>query len=309
MAPGVQFGTTASTGPTFAPNLPAGYTTIMDRQWNPTDSSIPGGVLPPPSLTGTDSFHMEWFGGSPSVVPLINTPAALSAIIGTSVAALPDGNPTCLAIKWTSGFPAANVPFQTSYIGSGLPATKMYCSCWMYQPNTFTSNGNNMKWFGFQNTIGNGSGGTANHLTEWSSQNNPASDGRGVYMITQGGGGTGSYGGQSTNTAGAIDSLPIPPPQGTGPGWWASNVDGWHCLEWFMQTESNPGISSDGVFKGWFDGTLINFWNNIKYNGSVAQDGGAFNLWGLIPYYGGGGGNAPSDVYLLTGRTLVAVHA
>ncbi|HEY6925153.1 MAG TPA: hypothetical protein VI653_16880 [Steroidobacteraceae bacterium] len=288
------------TGPVFAPNRPAGLTTIIDRQWNPTDPTIPGGVLPPASLSGSDSTHMTWYGGSPPTAPFIDTPANLTSRIGKTIPVLPDAAATCMAIYYPSGFNAAETPFGLFYSGSfTLPCRKMYVSCWVLMPSNFSSNNNNIKWLNFQNTSP-----TSNHIMMLNSQSN-TTDGRASWMVLQGGGGSGSYGGQGSNAAGAITSLPIPPPVGTGPGWWPSNLDGWHCLEWYVQTESNPGVSSDGIFAGYFDGTLVNYWNNIRYN-AASGDSNGFNQIQLEPYYGGGGSAAPANEYLCLGRFLVA---
>lgn len=287
-------------GSPFAINRPAGLTTVIDRQWNPTDASIPGGVLPPASLSGTDSFHMTWFGGFPATAPVIDTPANLTSLVGVTIPALPDANATCMAVKYPSGFNAGETPFGLFYTGSfSLPCQQMYICCWSLMPDNFRSNGNNIKWVNFQNTSP-----ISNHIAMFSSQNNQ-SDGRAVWAVTQGSSGNGVFGGEGANSAGAINSLPVAPPLGSGAGVWASNYDGWHLNEWFIRTETTPGVSSDGIFKGWFDGTLINYWNNIKFN-AASGDSNGFNLIQFDPYYGGGGGAAPADEYLLVGRFLVA---
>lgn len=293
----------SASGPVFAPNAPSGYTTLVDRQWNPTDPSIPGGVLPPSSLSGTDSFNMEWFAGFPSQAPIIATPASLSSTIGVTIPALPDGNPTAMAYVYPSAFPAGDVPFGVFYVGSGLPAAKMYASFWALMPSNFLSNGNNIKFFQFQQM---GTPANSNHICMFNSQDN-TSDGRMAWMVTQGGGGSNQYGGEGTNASGALASLAIPPPQGTGRGWWPSSYNKWVCLEYFMQTESNPGVSSDGIFMGWVNGTLINSWNNIRYN-AVSGDSNAFNQFSVELYYGGGGSAAPSTQYLCLGRTFMSAH-
>src|ERR1700691_3829336 len=74
----------------FAPNLPAGLSIIVDRQWNPTDGTIPGGVLPPATLTGTDSFGMTWASNDTGSLtaaqtkPVIDTIANINTDFGTS---------------------------------------------------------------------------------------------------------------------------------------------------------------------------------------------------------------------------------
>lgn len=297
-----------SSGPTFAPNRPAGYTTLVDRQWNPTDSSIPGGVLPPSSLSGTDSFNMEWFSGSPSQVPIIATPASLSSTIGVTIPPLPDGNPTAMAYVYPSGFPAGDVPFGVFFVGSGLPATHMYVSMWALMPSNFLSNGNNIKLAQFQQM---GAPANSNHIIMFNSQNN-TTDGRMSWMVTQGGGGSNQYGGEGTNASGALASLVIPnPPTTPIPsatlGYWSNNYSQWMNIEYLMITETTPGVSSDGVFMGWVNGTLVNSWNNIRYN-AVSGDANAFNQFSVELYYGGGGSAAPSTQYLAIGRTLMAVH-
>lgn len=279
-------------GLAFAPNLPSGMTALVDRQWNPTDPAIPGGVLPPASLTGTDSFHMSWFGGSPSVLPTIATPASISAAIGQTVPALPDGNPTCLAIKYPSGFPSGQVPFEVAYTNTITPALRMYVCCYVFMPVGFNSNGNNIKWVFYQQD------GNANHVFMLSSFG--TDDYRGAWMATQGGGGSHSYG-STFSAAGAIQKLPDPPPQGTGPGWWLSQEGAWHCLEWFVQRETVPGVSANGIFQSWFDNVEINHWANINFNATTGDSNG-FQGCSFEPFYGGGGSSAPSDQHLCVGR-------
>lgn len=300
---GAQLNTGTPGGITFAQNRPAGLTTVIDRQWDPTDPSIPGGVLPPSPISGTDSFNMAWFNGtgSPASPPIIDTPANLSTTIGKTVPAMPDGHSTCMAIFYASGFTRAEVPFILEYVGGfSLPCQKMYHCCWVNMPSNFRSTGNNIKWLDFQHQ----DPGISNHILMLSSQDN-TSDGRAAWMVTQGGGGTNSYGGQGANASGAITSLAVPPPQGTGVGWWASNYDSWHLCEWFVQRETTPGVSSDGIFKAWFDGVLINSWANIKYN-AASGDANGFNVIQLNPYYGGGGVEAPANEYICLGHFLVA---
>lgn len=287
----------------FAPNLNLSLTPtqLFDRQWNPTDSSL--GTLPPSGNSGTDQYHCSWSPGSPNETPVINTPASLTSTIGAAIPALPDGNPTCMAIFYPSGFPSAVAPFQIQYVGGTVLATRMYSACWVLMPSNFVSNGNNIKWINIQND--NGLGGTANHIDMLNSFNNVAgssNDGRMAGFVTQGGGGTNNYGANGTNASGALAALTIPP-QGSGTGWWHSMLGQWVCLEWFHQAESNPGVSADGIYMSWVNGTLINSWANITYN-SVAGPYG-FNLWSFIPLYGGGGSAAPGNEYLCIGRTAV----
>jgi hypothetical protein len=47
-----------------------------------------------------------------------------------------------------------------------------------------------------------------------------------------------------------------------------------------MQLESVPGVSGDGIFKGWIDGTLINYWNNLNYLFTYAITGITFSGFG-----------------------------
>lgn len=280
--------------PSFASNEPAGLTTIIDRQWNTSEASSFASAL-----SGTDTYHMQWAAGAPAASPIIDTTTNLSTLIGKTIPPLPDGNSTCMAIHYPTNFTAAQTPFTIQYVGPvTLPVKKMYMCCWVLMPSNFSSSGNNIKWINFQNTSPK-----SNHIAMLCSFNN-ATDGRASWMVTQGTN-NGSYGGQSSNATGALTSLPIPPPQGTGLGWWASNYDTWHYLEWYVQTESNPGVSFDGIFQGYFDGKLVNYWNNIRYNAPTGDSNG-FNLVLFIPYYGGGGSNAPKDEYLVMGRMRVS---
>ncbi len=304
-ASGSLFSTAGGSG--FAPNYSAvsggTMTSIFDRQWNTTDSNL--GTLPPTGLSGTDQYGMTWSpqsapGFTSGVAPLIATPASLTTTIGATVPALPDANSTCLAISYPSGYPAGYVPFVISTGPSGGTCKRMYAACWALMPSNFLSNGNNIKWFNYQNTAP-----VSNHIAMHNSFDN-TSDGRSSWMVLQANwGGSGSYGGQGSNASGAINALSIPPPQLTGPGWWPSYYGTWVCLEWYLQTESNPGVSSDGIFKGFFAGTLINYWNNIRFN-AASGDSNGFNLYAFIPYWGGGGSAAAAQRYLCVGRMMAA---
>lgn len=300
----------SGSSPAFAPNAPVGYTTFLDRTWSPTDGTISGGVLPPATLSGTDSFHCQWGSGSPSVLPIIDTPANISTLVGETVPASPDGHSTIMAVKYNSGFNSGEAPFTINFVGSNGPSKALYQSFYVYLPASWTSNNNNIKWVGFQNDIGNGTGGTANHIMMFESQSS-VDDSRAAGMVTQGGGGTNSYGVQGSNASGAITALTIPNPPTvpvpSAPGYFATNRSAWHCIEQLAITETTPGVSSDGVFKSWFDGTLINSWANIRFN-AASGDSNQFTEWLFEPLYGGGGGAAPSDTYIILSRTFGSSH-
>lgn len=283
-------------GGSFAANRPGGLTNIVDRQWNPTDGAISGGVLPPASLTGTDSTGMQWFQGS-SISPIIATAASLTTTIGQTIAALPDANATCMAIKYPSGFSAGDTPF--GIYANSVPANlkKMYMSCWIFQPVGFNSNGNNIKWVFFAQ---NGSN-SRNHV--WMLNSGANGSYIGPWLATQGGGGSFNVGGAANTKTGALTRLAGPPSDADG--YWDYREGAWHCIEWFAQRETTNGVTADGIFQCWFDGTLINSFNNLNYN-AVSGDPVGFDTVSFTPYYGGGGSAAPSDQYLLLGRFLVA---
>ena len=301
-------GGSASSGapPIFSPNLPSGMTLIVDRQWNPTDSSIPGGVLPPPSLSGTDSFGMIWSNGDgASQVPIIATPASLTSTIGQTVPALPDGNPTALAIHYPSGETGGTAPFLM-FMHNAVLFRQIYACMYVFMPTGFNTNENNIKWMGVQ---GHDVTGSANHIFMMVA-GGPTDDYRSAWMTLQGGAGNKELGGPGSATDSVTQLHPTnPPPQGSGMGWWASMQGQWITVEFFAQQESVIGSSADGIFKSWVTvpgqaSTLVNFWNDLTFNG--AGDAGAFNAASFTPYYGGGGGAAPSDQFLLVGRWYVA---
>lgn len=279
-------------GPTWAPNLPGGLSVIVDRQWNPTDGTIPGGVLPPASLSGTDSTGMQWFQAS-NVAPLIATPASLTTTIGQTIPSLPtsggSGNATCMAIKYPSGFSAGSTPFGC-FVNSVDICTHMYIACWVCIPAGFNSNGNNIKWIFFAQNGPNG----RNHVVMLSS--GTTSNYVGPWIANQGGGGSFNIGGTASNKTGEtvdLDDANLPALQGT-----------WMCVEWEMTLETNPAVSSDGICKFWVNNQLRGHWTNIRYNGS--GDPAGFDTVSFTPYYGGGGSNAPSDQYICLGRFYAA---
>jgi hypothetical protein len=282
-----------SNGTAFAPNLPAGFTKIWDRQWDKTDSTIPGGVLPPASLSGTDSYNMAWQSGDgASKAPLIDTPANLTSVIGTTITTPPDGHPTALAVLYPSGEPGGTLPFGLSAVGS-VSFTKMYVSFYVYMPSGFDSNGNNIKWLG----VGNGP--TANHIFMLCA-GAPNEDYRAAWMTLQGNVNA-ELGGGGTRTDATTQLHPTnPPPQGTGVGWWQSMQGQWVNVEWY----ADIGSGTNGVFRSWVtlpgqSPVLINEWTNLNFGTSN------FGAASFIPYYGGGGGAAPSNQYIVVGRAAV----
>lgn len=299
-------GSSAFTPPAsgFAPNLPSGMTVIVDRQWNPTDGSISGGVLPPPSLTGTDSFSMTWHtGDGASQVPIIATPASLTSTIGQTIPAPPDSHSTIMAVHYPTGEAGGTAPFILSMAGS-FTYKRIYMCVYVFEPTGFNTTGNNIKWLGVESHAGTGS---ANHIFMLSSGD--STDYRADWMVLQGGHGNQELGGESSPT-GFLTALTYPP-QGTGIGWWLSMQGRWLILEWFAQQETTPGVSADGIFESWITvpggaSTVINHWDNLTFNGT-SGDPNAFNAASFVPYYGGGGSTAPSPgQYIVLGRYYVA---
>lgn len=292
------------TGSGFAPNRPAGSSTIIDRQWNPTDPTL--GTLPPPGLTGTDSYDMTWYPGSPSTAPYIDTIANLSTITGQSIPALPDGNATAMCVYWPSGFPAGNIPFGCYYAGNF--AVKTLYFCFYIYLGTFNANSNNIKWViitkGTPTNYGNHvlelySGGDKrlNWLAEQFNSGTPSGD---IYY-----GGGYSTPGNPSNPPGAIVG-PLSQTPSDVPGYgYGSQLTHWLMCEALFTAESVPGTSSDGVYKSWVNSTLINYWANVNYN---SQGSGVTTLNGCSyePYYGGGGTAAPANEYVMMGRFLCA---
>jgi hypothetical protein len=279
-------------GPTWAPNLPGGLSIIVDRQWNPTDGTISGGVLPPASLTGTDSTGMQWFQAS-NVAPLINTPASLTSTIGQTIPTLPtsggSGNATCMAIKYPSGFSAGSTPFGI-FVNSVDICTHMYIATWVCIPTGFNSNSNNIKWVFFAQNGSNG----RNHVVMLSS--GASGSYVGPWIANQGGGGSFNIGGNNNTKTGSTVNLSnanLPALQGT-----------WACFEWEMILEADPSVSSDGICKFWVNNELRGHWTNIKYNGT--GDPAGFDVVVFQPFYGGGGSAAPSDQYICLGRFYAA---
>jgi hypothetical protein len=119
---------------------------------------------------------------------------------------------------------------------------------------------------------------------------------QGPWLATQGGGGTFSVGGGGSNKSGAIVNLSTPS---------IAADSQWHCLEWLVVRETTPGVSADGVFKAWIDGTLVCHWANLNFN-AASGDPTGFDTVYFGPFYGGGGSAAPADEYLCVGRFLCA---
>lgn len=273
-------------GGTFAPNRPGGLTTIVDRQWNTAQNSFYT------NLSGTDPQGFLWFGGGPS--PICATPASLSSTIGVTVPALPDGQSTALAIKYPSGFSSGQTPFGAAYIGTTISVKKYYHAAWVFMPSNFNPNSNNIKWmFHAQN-------GSRNHVLMLSS-GTQGTDMIGPWMNLQGGGNSSVNVGGAGNTApGAIYRLST---VSDADGCWDFRRNAWYCIEFYTEMETSTG-AGDGIFKTWFNGTLTNHFTNIGY--STTGDPTVFDTASFTPYYGGGGGNAPADEYLVVGRFLVA---
>lgn len=275
----------------FAPNLPTGYTKIWDRQWDPTDPTIPGGVLPPASLTGTDSTGMAWGpGDGTSHAPLIGTVASINTATGLSIPSPPDGHANIMAVVYPSGYPDTNLPFDVFPTGS-VSWAKMHGAFWVYMPSSFNSNGNNIKWLGI------GGNSNYNHICMLSSLG--TTDYRAAWLVLQGNVNE-SLGGQNSLTNAVVQvSPPNPPPQGTGIGWWPSMFNQWLCIEWHVENDTN---GSNGIFESWITvpgqaSVLVNQWTNLGFQAP------AFQAASFIPYYGGGGSAAPSAQYIIVARS------
>lgn len=296
--------TTSSGSPTFAANRPSGLTTITDRQWNPTDSGISGGVLPPSSLSGTDSFGWTWFQGA-NHAPLIATPSSLTSTIGVTIPSPPSGNATVMAVKYPSGFSAGDVPFGI-FVDTVPTTPTMYVCCEIFVPSSFNANGNNIKWFIIE---GGSSNNDVNHVAELYS----GGDSRMAWFFGQGGGlssinygGGDSAPGSPTTPSGALVGPLSQTPSNAHGYAFGAQLGNWHICEWLFISETTAGTSSNGVFAAWVDGTQISKWANINFNEAGFATPG-FNTISFEPYYGGGGGAAPGIEYLLMARTLVAM--
>lgn len=299
-------------GGTFAPNRPAGLTTLFDRTFAPVDVGTGG---------AQDQYGLDWFissSGNQAQTPLCASPASISSSIGETVVAAPDGNSTILAVEYPTSYPIGNTPFQLNWKNNGsLTYTKMYVCMWVCMPRLFNSNSNNMKLMGISQSGG------ANHIAMLSSNGDGQvstagsnKDYRGPWLSLQGAGSQDNYGGEG-GVGGAITQLSATAFNPTGSnvvGWWtamyngstaytlANQYSGWHLCEWFFQLESS-GSSTNGIFQSWVDGVLINSWNTVVYGVST---GVKFDIWSFIPYYGGGGSPAPGTEYLLFSRQQVA---
>ena len=75
-------------------------------------------------------------------------------------------------------------------------------------------------------------------------------------------------------------------------------------IEWYVQLESNPGVTSDGVFWGAVNGTIVIQFNNMQFN--QAGDDPGFNEFYFAPFYGGGGSSPTSNYYVAVGRLEMA---
>lgn len=276
---------------TFAPNLPAGYTKIWDRQWDPTDSAIPGGVLPPASLTGTDSYAMTWQAGDgQSHSPLINTVANINAALGSATVPVPittppDGHPNVLAIVYPQNYPFAQLPFDLFKSGT-VSFKRMYAAFLVWMPSAFNSSGNNIKWLGV------GGNSAFNHIFMLSS-GATTSDGRSAWMTLQGN--VSNNMGGSSGTLPSVVSLAVPPPQGTTVGWWSAMRDQWVMVEYLVDVVN-------GFFMSWVTPFgkptfLVNNFQGVNFGTSVLEASS------FIPYYGGGGGSAPAQEAIIVARS------
>lgn len=295
-------------GTGFALNQPAGLTTIFDRTFNTGDIHTGG---------AQDSAGLEWFissSGNTAQTPFIETPAAASSRIGVTIPAPPDGNSTILEIFYPTGYTSGNTPFQLNWKNSGtMTFQKMYFACWVLMPSNFSSNSENIKWFG----IAQGAAST-NHIALLSSNGagivsatGSGKDYRSNWLGLQGGPGNQNFGGEGGSTFTPITQLTTTQfnPTGSGPGWWVSNYGVWVLCEWFFQQES-PAGANNGIFQSWMtpsggSSKLVNSWNNFSYNQS---SGGvnAFNIFEFIPYYGGGGSSPTANEYICVSRMRLA---
>lgn len=294
----------------FAPNRPAGFSTIVDRQFAVAD--LPGGTMP-----HTDGYNMLWETLGGPLGPVIGAPAAIQAATGLVVPLPPDANPTFLGIQYAAGQGIGSAPFGVFFNG-GFSYKQIYLCCYVFMPSTFNSNSNNMKWGGIQQ----GGSPAANHILMLSGNGGGVvgggspTDYRSVWVVLQGSQNV-SYGGSNSSPSMVTQLVPgggFVNTQGSGPGWWASMCGQWVMCEWLCQQESNPGVSGDGSFKAWVTPTstgvtsLINYSNTVNWS-SAGNSLTTFNIINIIPYYGGGGSTAPALEALCVGRWQAAGHA
>jgi len=308
----VTLGFSVATASSFAPNRPAGLTTLFDRTFAPADL-LSGGAQ--------DQYGLLWFvssSGNQAKTPIIATPASLSSTIGETINAPPDGNPTALAVVYPASYPIGNTPFQLNWKNNNsLTYKQMYVCMWVCMPKGFSSNSNNIKLMGISQNGG------ANHIAMLSSNGSgtvsssgSGKDYRGPWLSLQGTGSGDNYGGEGS-VGGAVTQLSSTAFNPTGSnavGWWtamyngstayalANKYNGWHLCEWLFTLETAGG-AGNGVFQSWVDGVLINEWTNVNYG---VSSGVNFDIWSFIPYYGGGGSPSPAIEYLLFSRMQVA---
>ncbi len=292
--------------PAWGQNRPSGLTTITDRQWDPTDPTL--GTLPG---TGgaVDSYGWAWNGPDTGPkAPLINTPANLSSVIGDPIPSPPDDAQTVLGVAYPQNFPSGNAPVVLTYAAMPL-VQQLYICAYVLMPFSYTANSNHNKCWGIQQ---GGSNNSANHILMLKSG---SSDERFAWLLLQGGGevsGQYNYYGGVQSDAGPPS---VPPGANVGPlpttpsdvrGYnYERQVNRWHMIEWYCKQETVAGVSNDAISKSYVDGKQINGWSGFNFNTSGYATPG-FNISNFIPYYGGGGGNAPRNVYWLLGRILWA---
>ena len=294
---GTASATTQASTALWAPNLAStGLTTIRDKHFDPGDSPlVTGWPTTSGTPTGTDADGMSWYAGdapagagfSGTVAPIIDTVANIAAITGHSIPALPDDYPTIMAIKYPANWPRGYRPFGGN-VGSSSTATKTYFCTYFMMPPSFDSRGNVIKWIVVSQTGGK------NHILEMSSGG--IGTYRGPWFAAQG---AQNYvcGGTASNKAGAIVNLATPT---------VTNDGQWHCVEMYLQRETTPGVSADGIFKAWIDDTLVCHWNNLNFN--AVGDTSGIGSAEFQPYLGGGGSEpaAITDQYIYVGRVLSA---
>jgi chitodextrinase len=304
----------------FAPNRPAGLTTQFDRTFAPADL-LSGGAQ--------DQYGLNWFissSGNTAQTPFIETPAAASSRWGVTVPPPPDGASTILEIFYPTGYTSGNTPFQLNWKNSGSMAfKKMYCCFLVFIPAFFNSNGENIKWFG----ISQGAAST-NHLCLLSSNGGNGQptgtvssglanlDYRSCWLGLQGGAGNQNLGGEGGPVgATAIAQLSTTQfnPTGSGNGWWTTTgCNGvWCQAEYLLTQETVPG-NNTATFMSWltpFSGPfagqskLCNSWTNFSFN-QASGGVNSFNIWNLIPYWGGGGASPTSNMYIGASRQQLA---
>jgi len=285
---GVRGGIAPSSGG-FAPNRPAGLTNVLDRQWSSADNTIMAAF----DEVTQDSAGMVWADEAGYAEPTV---AASPTSYG--IVAPPDSATEVLRVRYPANYTQGRTPFKMYKQGGlGEGNTKYYHACYVYWPASFDMAGNNLKWLWFAQ----GSTPSSNHLFMMSANNKGSYVG--PWSALQNSANANLGGGNRTANMGPIVTQNSP--QGANPdnGYWDAQAGKWTLVEWYVEEETVPGVSNDGIFKAWSDDVLICHYDEVQFN-----MGGGFRTLNLAPYYGGGGlANGPaSNQDLFIGRFLVA---